>query len=70
MTRGRLNGRDASRRRVPDRRVVYLPEICHVSSGLRIPLREAGTLAHVRERNNHITTRWLEDVGLPAFQNG
>jgi biotin carboxylase len=26
--------------------------------------------AHPDFRNNHLTTRWLEDVGLPAFQTG
>jgi acetyl-CoA carboxylase biotin carboxylase subunit len=39
--------------------------------GPRTTLPLAGVIVgHPDFRNNHITTRWLEDIGLPAFQAG
>jgi acetyl-CoA carboxylase biotin carboxylase subunit len=39
--------------------------------GPRTTLPLAGAIVgHPDFRNNHITTRWLEDIGLPAFQAG
>jgi hypothetical protein len=34
-----------------------------------LPLAGA-IVGHPDFRSNHITTRWLEDIGLPAFQAG
>jgi acetyl-CoA carboxylase, biotin carboxylase subunit len=64
---GKLIARGRDRKQAIDRMLLAIDEFVLDGPKTTLPLA-AAIVGHADFRNNQITTRWLEDIGLPAFQ--
>jgi acetyl-CoA carboxylase biotin carboxylase subunit len=66
---GKLIARGQHREQAIDRLLKAIDSFAIDGPKTTLPLAGA-IVGHNDFRKNQITTRWLEDIGLPAFQNG
>jgi acetyl-CoA carboxylase biotin carboxylase subunit len=64
---GKLIARGRDRQEAIDRMLLAIDAFTIEGPKTTLPLA-AAIVGHADFRDNHITTRWLEDIGLPAFQ--